>query len=397
MKTNKDIVKLTEKHVTANYGRFPIALVKGKGVKVWDQSGNEYIDFVSGVAVNNLGHCHPKVVEAIRKQAGVLLHVSNLYHIESQSRLAAELTRLSFAQKIFFCNSGTEANEAAIKLARRFSYDQGHKNRHEIIAMTNSFHGRTMGSLSATAQKKMREGFGPLLKGFKHIPFNDIDAAKKAVSPKTCAIMAEPVQGEAGVNIGSKPWLKALRKLCDDNNLLLILDEVQTGFGRTGTLFAYEQFGVKPDIMTLAKGLGGGVSIGAMAASNRAAKSFVPGTHGATFGGNPLACSAALASLKVLGKKSFLQAAKTKGEYFKSRLLELAKKFEVVTEVRGMGMILAMDLKKPSAGVVLDCMRQGILINGIKPNTLRFLPPLIASRKDIDMVIRALSISLAKL
>lgn len=397
MKTNKDVVKLTEKHVTANYGRFPIALVKGRGVKVWDQSGNEYIDFVSGVAVNNLGHCHPKVVEAIRKQAGELLHVSNLYHIEPQSRLAAELTRLSFAQKIFFCSSGTEANEAAIKLARRFSYDQGHKNRYEIITMTNSFHGRTMGSLSATAQKKMREGFGPLLKGFKHIPFNDIDAAKKAVSPKTCAIMAEPVQGETGVNIGSKPWLKALRKLCDDHNLLLILDEVQTGFGRTGTLFAYEQFGVKPDIMTLAKGLGGGVCIGAMAASNRAAKSFVPGTHGATFGGNPLACSAALAALKVLGKKSFLQAAKTKGAYFKSRLLELSKKFKVVTEVRGMGMILAMDLQKPSAEVVLDCMRQGILINGIKPNTLRFLPPLIASRKDIDTVIRALAVSLGKL
>ena len=397
MKKNEDIVKLTEKYLIANYARFPIALVKGKGVKVWDHSGKEYIDFVSGVAANNLGHCHPKVVQAIRKQAGELLHVSNLYHIGPQSRLAAELTRASFAQKIFFCNSGTEATEAAIKLARRFSYDQGYKNRNEIITMKNSFHGRTMGALSATAQKKLRAGFGPMLKGFKHIPFNDIDAAKKAVSPKTCAIMVEPIQGEAGVNIASKKWMQALRKLCDANNLLLILDEVQTGFGRTGTLFAYEQFDVKPDIIALAKGLGGGVAIGAMATSSKVAKSFPPGSHGTTLGGNPLACSAALASLEVLGKKSFLQDTKKKGDYFKSRLVKLSEKFDVVEEVRGMGMILAMDLKKPSAEVVLDCMRQGVLINGIKPGTLRFLPPLTASRKDIDKVIRALSVSLAKL
>jgi len=397
MKKNEDIIKLTEKYLTANYGRFPIALVKGKGAKVWDQSGKEYIDFVSGVAVNNLGHCHPKIVQAIRKQAGELIQVSNLYHIAPQSRLAAELVRLSFAQKYFFCNSGTEANEAAIKLARRFSYDQGNKNRYEIITMKNSFHGRTMGSLSATAQKKLHEGFGPMLKGFKYIPFNDIDAAKKAVSPKTCAIMVEPIQGESGVIIASKTWLKALRKLCNENNLLLIMDEVQTGFGRTGTLFAYEQFGVKPDIMTLAKGLGGGAPIGAMATSNKVAKSLVPGSHGTTLGGNPLACSAALASIDVIAKKSFLQDSKKKGDYFKSRLLKLAEKFKVVKEVRGMGMILAMDLKKPSANVVLDCMRQGVLINGIKPNTLRFLPPLIASKKDIDQVVRTLSNSLAKL
>ena len=397
MKTNKDIVKQTEKFLTANYARYPIALVKGKGVKVWDQSGNEYIDFVTGVAVNNLGHCHPDVVQAIRKQAGELLQVSNLYHIGQQASLAEELVRLSFAQKIFFCNSGTEANEAAIKLARRFSYDQGHKNRYEIITMNNSFHGRTMGSLSATAQKKLHQGFGPMLKGFKYIPFNDIDAAKKAVSPKTCAIMVEPIQGESGVNIASKTWLKALRKLCNENNLLLIMDEVQTGFGRTGTLFAYEQFGVKPDIMTLAKGLGGGVPIGAMAALGNVAKSFVPGSHGTTIGGNPLACSAAMASLNIISKKSFLQDSKKKGDYFKSQLMALSKKYKVVKEVRGMGMILAMDLQKPSADVVLDCMRQGVLINGIKPNILRFLPPLVASRKDIDQVIRALSNSLAKL
>jgi len=397
MKSNDDVIKLTKKYLTANYGRFPIALVKGKGTKVWDRSGNEYIDFVSGVAVNNLGHCHPKVVQAIRKQAGELLQVSNLFHIEPQSHLAEKLTKLCFAQKVFFCNSGAEANEAAIKIARRHSYDQGYKNRSEIISMTNSFHGRTMGALSATAQKKFHEGFGPMVKGFKYVQFNDIADLKKAISKKTCAIMTEPIQGETGVNIASKKWMKEIRQICNKKNILLILDEVQTGFGRTGTLFAYEQFGIKPDIMTLAKGLGGGVPIGAMTATDKVAKSFAPGTHGVTLGGNPLVCSAALATINVLGKKSFLKDVKTKGEYFKSRLLELSKKYPVVKEVRGMGMILAMDLHKPSSDVVLDCMSQGVLINGIKPNILRFLPPLTASKKEIDQVVKALSNSLGKL
>ena len=266
-KTNKQIIKLTDQHVANTYKRFPIALVRGKGTKVWDCEGKAYIDFVSGLAVNNLGHCHPAVVAAIRKQAGQLLHVSNLYHIEPQSLLAVELTRVSFADKVFFCNSGTEANEAAIKLARRYFHDQENTARHEIITMENSFHGRTFGGLSATAQKKFHKGFDPLLPGFKYVPFNNIEAVKQAISSNTCAILIEPLQGEGGVHVAEKTYLKTIRELCTQNNILLIFDEVQTAFGRTGKLFAYENYGVRPDIITLAKALGGGMAIGAMAAT----------------------------------------------------------------------------------------------------------------------------------
>jgi len=394
MKNNQDIVKLTQQHVASTYGRYPIALVRGKGTQVWDASGKQYTDFVSGIAVDNLGHCHPAVVSAIRKQAGQLLHVSNLFHIESQSLLAAELTRLSFADKVFFCNSGTEANEGAIKLARRYFFDKGDKNRHEIITMNNSFHGRTTGSLSATGQKKFHIGFGPLLPGFKYVAFNDIPAVQKALSSKTCAVLVEPIQGEGGVNIPDKKYLKELRKLCTNNGCLLILDEVQTAFGRTGPLFAYEGFGIKPDIMTLAKALGAGVAIGALAATNRVMKSFVPGTHAATFGGNPLACSAALAALEIYTKPGFLEKAEQIGNYFFSRLEELAENFSIVKEARGVGMLLALELKQPGASIVEDCMRQGYLVNCIQQNILRFIPPLIVTKKEIDGLIDCLSKSL---
>ena len=394
MKNNQDIVKLTQQHVASTYGRYPIALVRGKGTQVWDASGKQYTDFVSGIDVDNLGHCHPAVVSAIRKQAGQLLHVSNLFHIESQSLLAAELTRLSFADKVFFCNSGTEANEGAIKLARRYFFDKGDKNRHEIITMNNSFHGRTTGSLSATGQKKFHTGFGPLLPGFKYVAFNDIPAVQKALSSKTCAVLVEPVQGEGGVNIPDKKYLKELRKLSTKNGCLLILDEVQTAFGRTGPLFAYERFGIKPDIMTLAKALGAGVAIGALAATNRVMKSFVPGTHAATFGGNPLACSAALAALEIYTKPGFLEKAEQIGNYFFSRLEELAENFSIVKEARGVGMLLALELKQPGASIVEDCMRQGYLVNCIQQNILRFTPPLIVTKKEIDGLISCLSKSL---
>jgi acetylornithine/N-succinyldiaminopimelate aminotransferase len=394
---NKNIVQLTEKHVAGTYGRYPIALVKGKGSKVWDKSGKQYIDFVSGLAVDNLGHCHPAVVSAIKKQAEKLIHVSNLYHIEPQSQLAEKLTSLSFAEKVFFCNSGTEANEAAIKLARRYFFDLGQPKRTEIITMHNSFHGRTMGALSATAQKKFHIGFKPLLPGFKYIPFNDLPAARKAISKKTCAILVEPLQGEGGVNIPDASYLKGLKKLCREQGVLLIFDEVQTGFGRTGKLFAYELYKTKPDIMTLAKALGGGVAIGAMVATHRIMKSFVPGTHAATFGGNPLACSAALASLKVLTGKNFLNKANETGAYFLKRLQEIAKKNPVVKEARGKGMFLALELNKPGGDVVIECMNQGFLINCIQQNILRFIPPLNISRKEIDSLIIVLSDCLTKL
>lgn len=394
---NKNIIKLTEKHVAGTYGRYPIALIKGKGCKVWDKSGKQYTDFVSGLAVDNLGHCHPAVVSAIKKQAGTLIHVSNLYHIEPQSQLAEMLTSLSFADKIFFCNSGTEANEAAIKLARKYFFDQGQSGRTEIITMHNSFHGRTMGALSATAQKKFHTGFKPLLPGFKYVPFNDLPSTRKAITKKTCAILVEPVQGEGGVNIPDPAYLKGLKKLCREFGILLIADEVQTGFGRTGKLFAYELYKTKPDIMTLAKALGGGVAIGALAGTNRVMKSFVPGTHAATFGGNPLACSAALATLKVITGKNFLSRANATGIYFLQRLNKLATNHPVVKEVRGVGMFLALELKKPGSDIVIDCMKQGFLINCIKQNVLRFIPPLIISRKEIDSLISVLSESLTKL
>ena len=394
---NKKIIQLTEKHVAGTYGRYPIALVKGKGSKVWDKSGKQYIDFVSGLAVDNLGHCHPSVVLAIKKQAEKLIHVSNLYHIEPQSQLAEKLTSLSFADKIFFCNSGTEANESAIKLARRYFFDQGQSKRTEIITMHNSFHGRTMGSLSATAQKKFHAGFKPLLPGFKYIPFNDLTAARKAINDKTCAILVEPLQGEGGVNIPGSSYLRGLKKLCTEHGILLIFDEVQTGFGRTGKLFAYELYKTKPDIMTLAKALGGGAAIGALAGSKRVMKSFVPGTHAATFGGNPLACAAALASLKVITGKGFLEKVHLNGVYFLKRLQEIASDSSVVKDIRGKGMFLALELNKPGGGIVIDCMKKGFLVNCIQLKVLRFLPPLNISRKDIDSLIPVLSDCLDKL
>ena len=391
MKSNQELIKLTNKHVAQTYGRYPIGLVRGKGTSVWDASGKKYIDFVAGLAVDNLGHCHPNVVSAIRKQAGKLLHVSNLYHIEPQSQLAAELTRLSFADKFFFCNSGTEANEAAIKLARRWFYDNGQPKRFEIITMNDSFHGRTMASLSATAQKKIHTGFKPLLPGFKYVPFNDITALKKTITKKTCAVLLEPIQGEGGVNLAQETYLKTLRKICNEKGILLIFDEIQTGFGRTGHLFAYERHKIKPDIITLAKALGGGIAIGAMGSTNKIIKSFAPGTHGATFGGNPLACAASLASLKTLTKKGFLEKSSATGDYFLKQLYRLKDNFSIIREVRGVGLMLAVELNQPGAEVVTNCMKEGLLINCIQQNTIRFLPPLIITRKEIDFLIRTLS------
>jgi len=391
MKSNQELIKLTNKYVARNYGRYPIGLVRGKGTIVWDASGKKYIDFVVGLAVDNLGHCPPTVVNAIRKQAGKLLHVSNLYHIEPQSQLAAELTRLTFANKFFFCNSGTEANEAAIKLARRWFYDNGQPKRFEIITMNDSFHGRTMASLSATGQKKFHAGFGPLLPGFKYVPFNNLVALKKAITKKTCAVLIEPIQGEGGVNLADRSYLQALRKICNEKGILLIFDEVQTGFGRIGKLFAYEKYKIKPDIITLAKALGGGIAIGAMGSTDKIIKSFIPGTHAATFGGNPLACAASLASLKALTKKGFLQKASSRGDYFLEQLHSLRKKFPIIREVRGAGLMLAAELDRPGAEVVTNCMKEGFLINCIQLNTLRFLPPLIITQKEIDLLIKTLS------
>lgn len=396
MTTNSSVKKISDQHLLGNYKRFPIALSKGKGMYVWDESGNKYLDFVAGIAVDSLGHCHPEVVKAIKKQAGTLMHVSNLYHIPPQAELARELTRSCFADRAFFCNSGTEANEAAIKLARKVMFDRDQKNRIEIVTTLASFHGRTLGALSATGQEKMKAGFGPMLPGFKHVAFGDFKAMEKAITSKTCAVMIEPLQGETGVNTASKRYFQNLRKLCNKKKVLLILDEVQTGMGRTGHLFAHQGMKIKPDIMTLAKGLGGGMPIGAMLTTDELGASLGPGTHGTTFGGNPLACAAALAVTKIVSSKSFLKQVQNKGDFFRSELKKLGERHPVINHIRGEGLMIGVDLTLPSPSVAGECMKHKALVNAIAPNTLRFIPPLIVTRQDIIKLIGILEKSISR-
>lgn len=380
------------KYLMNTYNRSHIVLRKGRGMKVWGADGKEYLDFVGGVAVNCLGHCHPKVVIAIQKQAQRLLHVSNLFHIEPQIKLAKLLVEHSFADKAFFCNSGTEAVEAAIKLARKYAKDHTTPDRYEIITAQGSFHGRTFAALSATGQEKMHKGFEPLLPGFKHVPFNDIDAIKNAVTKHTCAVMLEPIQGEGGVRMPDETYLKQVRQLCDERGLLLILDEVQTGMGRTGKLFAYEHFGIEPDIICLAKGLGGGVAIGAMLAKDKVAASFQHGSHGSTFGGNPLATAAAAATVEALLEDGFLMDhCRRMGEYLMAGLGKLKKDFpSLIVEIRGSGLLIGMEMTKTGASIVDMCAERGVLINCTSGNVLRFMPPLIVAEKEIDTLMDVL-------
>ena len=382
MSTQK-IINLTSKYIANTYDRFPIAITKGKGCRVWDADGKEYLDFVAGLAVCNLGHCHPKVVKAIQEQAEKLIHISNLYHIEPQAQLAELLCKNSFADKAFFCNSGAEANEAAIKLTRKYFKDKG-ENRFQIITMEKSFHGRTMATLAATGQKKFQQGFEPLLEKFIYVPFNDIKAVANAITPQTAAVMIEPIQGEGGVNIPSETYLKELKALCREKGLLLIFDEVQVGMGRTGKLFAYEHYGVTPDIVTLAKGLAGGVAIGSMLATDEVAKSFVPGTHASTFGGNPLATAAGIAAIKAVLEEGMLENCQRVGKYLLEKLNKLKAEYPFIKEVRGKGLIIGMELTIPGADIVRDCMEKGLLINCTSDTILRFIPPLIATEKDVD-------------
>ena len=390
---DKTAIDESKKYLMNSYTRAPIVLRKGRGMKVWNSNGKEYLDFVGGIAVNCLGHCHPKVVIALQKQAQRLLHVSNLYHIEPQTKLAKLLVKHSFAEKAFFCNSGAEAIEGAIKLARKYSSDQSPNNsKYEIITAYGSFHGRTLAALSATGQEKFKKGFEPLVPGFKHVPFNDIDALEKALTKNTCAVMLEPVQGEGGIKMPSEDYLKQVRTLCDKNSLLLILDEIQTGMGRTGKLFAYEHFNIEPDIITLAKGLGGGVAIGAVLAKDSVAVSFQPGSHASTFGGNPLACAAAVATIETLLEDGFLlDNCRRIGKYFMDRLENLRKDFpSSIVEARGLGLMLGLELTKAGSPIVESCAHRGILINCISGNVLRFTPPLIVIEKEIDYLIDAL-------
>jgi len=387
---NKEVIRQTESHVANTYGRFPIALVRGEGRRVWDADGTEYLDFVSGLAVCNLGHCHPKVVAAIREQAGRLLHVSNLYHIEPQARLAGLLTANSFADKVFFCNSGAEANEAAIKLARKYFSSRG-DGRMQIISMEMSFHGRTFATLAATGQKKVQAGYEPLLEKFTYVPFNDIEAMRRTISTNTAAVLVEPIQGEGGVNVPRPEYLKEVKAACKEAGALLIFDEVQVGVGRTGTLFAYENYGVTPDIMTLAKGLAGGVAIGAMCATDSVAAAFTPGAHASTFGGNPLATAAGIATIETILNDGVLDNCKMSGAYLFEKLEGLKKDFSFIKDVRGKGLIIGVELVGVNgADVVKECMARRLLINCIGDKTLRFIPALTVTKAEIDEMLAIL-------
>jgi len=389
---DRKLIDESKKYLMNTYTRAPIVLRKGRGMKVWDSTGKEYIDFVGGIAVNCLGHCYPKVVIAIQKQAQRLIHVSNLYHIEPQIKLARLLVDNSFADKAFFCNSGAEAIEGAIKLARKYAKEHVASHKYEIITAYGSFHGRTLAALTATGQEKFHQGFEPMMPGFKYVPFNDINALRNAITDKTCAILLEPIQGEGGIKIPSEDYLMEVRQLCDENKLLLILDEIQTGMGRTGKLFAYQYFGIKPDIMALAKGLAGGFPIGAVLATETVAAAFQPGTHASTFGGNPLACAASVATIETLLEDGFLLDHCVRiGKYFRDCLEKLKQDFSSnIVEVRGLGLLLGMELTRTCGPIVESCAARGLLINCTSGNVLRFTPPLIVTEKEIDHLIDTL-------
>lgn len=380
------------KYIMNTYKRLPLFIVKGRGNLVYDGEGKEYLDFVSGLAVNNLGHCNPRVTVAFQKQAQRLVHTSNLFYTEPQVKLARLLVENSFADKVFFCNSGAEANEAAIKLVRKYSKEKG-TGRCEIITALNSFHGRTMATLTATGQEKFHKGFDPLVPGFSYVPFNDIAALEKAITEKTAAVMLEPIQGEGGVNVPDRDYLKRVREICDSSGILLVLDEVQTGIGRTGKLFAYQHSGMEPDIITLAKALGGGLPIGAMLARDHVASAFTPGTHASTFGGTPLVCSAAAEVIRILTEDDLLMDnCRRMGSYLVSELNDLKLKYpHLIKEVRGKGLLTGMELNISGDVVVSECIRRGVIINCTMERVLRFLPPLDVSQADIDRLSETLS------
>lgn len=380
----KEVMALSDRYLMRTYGRAPVAPVRGAGARLWDADGREYLDFTAGVAVCSLGHCHPRVVEAVRSQAERLMHCSNLYYIEQQARLAALLVENSALDRAFFCNSGAEAVEGAIKLARKWAKLHKGKESYEIITAFNSFHGRTLACITATGQLKYQKGFEPLPQGFRYVPFNDLDALCGAINEHTCAVMLEPVQGEGGVNVAGVDYLRGVRELCDRAGLLLILDEVQCGMGRTGRLFAYEHYGIVPDILTLAKALGGGFPIGALLAREEVACAFEPGDHASTFGGNPLACAAALAAVQTLLEENLPANAARVGGYLLERLRELASRYTFIREVRGLGLMVGVELTGPGAPVVDRCREKGLLINCVNGCVLRLVPPLTISAREVD-------------
>ncbi len=384
-------------NVAKTYGRYPLVAASGEGCWLTDVDGNKYLDFLAGVAVNNLGHCHPKVVATLQEQVAKLIHCSNYYHIPSQIELAELICEHSFGDQVFFCNSGAEANEAAIKLARKYSTETYSKDRYEIITAKVSFHGRTLCTLSATGQEKIQLGFAPLISGFKYVTYGDIEALKESIGPQTCAIMLEPIQGEGGINVPPAGYLKAVRELCDKHNLLLIFDEIQVGVGRTGSLFAYQQEGIEPDIMTLAKALAGGPPIGAMVSRHPYIDALGPGTHGSTFGGNPLVTAAAVTTLKVMLEDGVLDNCLAMGEYLCQQLEKLKEKYSFIKTIRGRGLIIGMELSIDGGDIVTTALTRGLLINCTMGNVLRFVPPLIVTSEEIDQMIGILDGILAEI
>jgi len=392
-----DTKTLADKYIFKTYGRFPIVLAGGKGCRVWDEEGKEYIDFVGGIAVCALGHSSTIVSNVLDEQSRTLVHVSNLYYTRPQAELARLLVENSFADRVFFCNSGAEANEAAIKIARRYSNEKYGDGRNVIISMKGSFHGRTMATLSATGQDKVKTGYNPLLEGFKFVPYNDLEGLEQAVDESVCAVILEPIQCEGGVICPENGYLRGVRELCDKKGLVLIFDEVQTGMGRTGKLFAYEHFGVRPDVMSLAKALGNGLPIGAMLAIEELSNAFTKGSHATTFGGTPLVTAVARAVTESILNDGVLDNCRKMGDYFRGRLNELKNKYSVIRDIRGFGLVIGLELEVEGAPVVNACMGKGFLINCVQEKVIRFVPPLIIGKDEIDLLIEAIDEILGKL
>ncbi len=379
---SKDVQKFYAEYVLPTYKQLPVCLVKGKGSRVWDIEGKEYLDFFPGWAVSGLGHCHPAVVNAIKRQAQKMLHISNNFLNLKQALLAREISKAAFPARSFFCNSGAEATEAAIKFARKFGHANG---RYEIITMKQSFHGRTLAAITATGQEKVQKGFEPLPEGFRYAELNDLESVKKQITPRTIGIFFEPIQGEGGIRIATKEFMAGIRKLCDEQGLLMMLDEVQTGMGRTGKMFAFQHYGLEPDLMTLAKSLGGGVPIGALVVNQKIREEvFTPGTHAATYGGNPLVTAASLAVFRAIKKEKLLQNAVEMGKYLTLKLEALKDKFPLIREVRGMGLMCAVELSSPGGAIAEAALAKGLIINCTQENVLRIMPAMTVTKGLID-------------
>ncbi len=394
MNKTKKAIQLYKKYVMPTYSRSDVLFSRGAGVKVWDIEGNQYLDFFPGWAVSGIGHCHKGVVSAIRKQAGRMIHVSNNYYNELQAKLAQKIIKHSFPGNVFFSNSGAEANEGAIKLARKYGHPTG---RYEIITMQSSFHGRTIATLTATGQDKVKVGFEPLPKGFKTVPFNDLEAVKRAVTKKTVGIMLEPIQGEGGVNIADQAYMKGLRRLCNEKDMLLILDEVQTGMGRTGEMFCFKHYGIVPDVMTLAKSLGGGVPVGCVVAGQKVISVLSPGSHASTFGGSPLICAASIATFEAIEKEHLLVNTRKMGRYLKTKLEAMKRRLPVIKRIKGMGLMIGIELSIDGTSVPDACLKHRLLINCTQKNTLRIMPPLIVTKRDIDKALTILEESIREI